>query len=51
MENLLDFRQKINKKLLDKNIKVSINDIVIKARARKHCKAILTQMQYGLEIN
>ena len=31
MENLLDFRQKINKKLLDKNIKVSINDIVIKA--------------------
>ena len=33
MENLLDFRQKINKKLLDKNIKVSINDIVIKACA------------------
>ena len=31
MENLLDFRQKINKKLLDKNIKVSINDIIIKA--------------------
>ena len=31
MENLLDFRQKINKKLSDKNIKVSINDIVIKA--------------------
>jgi len=31
MENLLDFRQKINKKLVDKNIKVSINDIIIKA--------------------
>ena len=31
MENLLDFRQKINKKLSDKNIKVSINDIIIKA--------------------
>ena len=31
MENLLDFRQKINKKLLDKNIKVSINDVIIKA--------------------
>ena len=31
MENLLDFRQKINEKLLDKNIKVSINDIIIKA--------------------
>ena len=31
MENLLDFRQKINKKLLDINIKVSINDIIIKA--------------------
>ena len=31
MENLLDFRQKINKKLLNKNIKVSINDIIIKA--------------------
>ena len=31
MENLLDFRQKINKKLLDKNIKVSINDNIIKA--------------------
>ena len=31
MENLIDFRQKINKKLLDKNIKVSINDIIIKA--------------------
>ncbi len=31
MENLLDFRQKINKKLLDKNLKVSINDIIIKA--------------------
>lgn len=31
MENLLDFRQKINKKLSNKNIKVSINDIIIKA--------------------
>ena len=31
MENFLDFRQKINKKLSDKNIKVSINDIIIKA--------------------
>ena len=31
LENLLDFRQKINKKLSDKNIKVSINDIIIKA--------------------
>ena len=31
MENLLDFRQKINKKLLDINIKVTINDIIIKA--------------------
>ncbi len=31
MENLLDFRQKINKKLMDINIKVSINDIIIKA--------------------
>ena len=31
MENLLDFKQKINKKLSDKNIKVSINDIIIKA--------------------
>ncbi len=31
MENLLDFRQKINKKLADTNIKVSINDIIIKA--------------------
>ena len=31
MENLLDFRQKINEKLLDKNIKVSINDVIIKA--------------------
>ena len=31
MENLLDFRQKVNKKLADRNIKVSINDIIIKA--------------------
>ncbi|MFL2775573.1 MAG: pyruvate dehydrogenase complex dihydrolipoamide acetyltransferase [Paracoccaceae bacterium] len=31
MANLLDFKQKINKKLSDKNIKVSINDIIIKA--------------------
>ena len=31
MENLLDFRQKINKKLSNKNIKISINDIIIKA--------------------
>ncbi len=33
MENLIDFRQKINKKLSDKNVKVSINDIIIKACA------------------
>ena len=31
MENLIDFKQKINKKLSDTNIKVSINDIIIKA--------------------
>ena len=34
MENLMDFRQKINKKLSDRNIKVSINDIIIKACAQ-----------------
>ena len=33
MGNLIDFRQKINKKLLDENVKVSINDIIIKACA------------------
>ena len=34
MENLIDFRQKINKTLSDKNVKVSINDIIIKACAQ-----------------
>ena len=33
MENLIDFRQKINKKLSDIDVKVSINDIIIKACA------------------
>ena len=34
MENLMDFRQKINKKLSEQNVKVSINDIIIKACAQ-----------------
>jgi len=33
MGNLIDFRQKINKKLSADNVKVSINDIIIKACA------------------